>query len=298
MTGGAAGGEGHARGVEATSMTPFETIVLKSPTADATAVLAPERGGMLTRLSIDGRSLLYLDEATLVDPARSVRGGNPVLFPSPGPLAGDRLAWGGRTGNMKQHGLARQRPFTVIATDDARAVLELRSDASTLLEFPWEFSLELRYALEGAALVMDVRIANRDAAPLPFAFGLHPYFYVPAADKAKLAIPTRATRAWDKVTARMVEVPDPIDVAAGEVDLHLEDHGSSEAALVLADGVRIVQRGSEEFQRWVVWTQPGKDFVCLEPWTAAANAINTEERLLVIEPGGEQVLRVSISLER
>jgi galactose mutarotase-like enzyme len=278
-------------------MTPLETIVLTSPAADATAVLAPARGGMLTRLSIDGRSLLYLDESTLVDPTKSVRGGNPVLFPSPGPLAGDRLAWGGRRGTMKQHGLARQRPFTVITADDARAVLELRSDAETLLEFPWEFTLELRYALEGAALVMDVRIANRDDVPLPFAFGLHPYFFVPAQDKAKVSIPTRATRAWDKLAARMVDVTEPIDVAAGEVDLHLEDHGSSEAALVLADGARIVVRGSEEFQRWVVWTLPGKDFVCLEPWTAAANAINTEERLLVIEPGGERVLRVSISLE-
>ncbi len=279
-------------------MTPLETIVLKSLTADATAVLAPVRGGMLTRLSIEGRDLLYLDESTLVDPTKSVRGGNPVLFPSPGPLAGDRLSWGGRTGSMRQHGLARQRPFTVLAADEARAVLELRSDPSTLLEFPWEFTLELRYALEGAALVMDVRIANRDDAPMPLAFGLHPYFVVPAEDKRKVEVPTHATRAWDKVAARMVDVTVPIDVAAGEVDLHLEDHGSSEAALVLPDRAKVILRCSEEFQRWVVWTLPGKDFVCLEPWTAAANAINTEERLLVIEPGGEQVLRVSISLER
>lgn len=279
-------------------MTPLETIVLESPTAGATAVIAPTRGGMVTRLSLRGRELLYLDEATLLDPTRSLRGGNPVLFPSPGPLAGGRFSWGGRSGSMQNHGLARQRPFSVVAVDGERAVLRLEADASTRAEFPWSFVLELRYALDGGALVMEARVENRDDTPMPFAFGLHPYFLVPAADKAKVAVPTPVTRAWDNFGKRMVDVTEPIDVAAPhEVDLHLADHGSSEATLVLADGARIVVRGSEEFQRWVVWTQPGKDFVCLEPWTAAANALNTGERLLVIEPRGERVLRVSIALE-
>lgn len=277
-------------------MTPLETIVLRSPAA--TAVLAPQRGGMLTRLSVEGRELLYLDEATLRDPSRSLRGGNPVLFPSPGPLAGGRFAWGGRTGAMPNHGLARQRPFSVVATDEASATLELRSDAGTREEFPWDFVLTLRYALEGRTLVMEARIESRDDAPLPFALGHHPYFLVPAGEKSKVVIPTRATRAWDNFGKRMVDVTEPIDVGAPqEVDLHLVDHGGCEAALVLPDGARIVVRGSEEFGRWVVWTQPGKDFVCLEPWTAAANVLNTGERLLVIEPGGERVLRVSIGLE-
>lgn len=280
-------------------MTPLETIVLESPTAGATAVIAPTRGGMVTRLSLRGRELFYLDEATLLDPTRSLRGGNPVLFPSPGPLAGGRFSWGGRSGSMPNHGLARQRPFSVVAVDGARTVLRLEADASTRAEFPWSFVLELRYALEGGELVMEARIENRDDTPMPFAFGLHPYFLVPGADKAKVVVPTPATRAWDNFGKRMVDVTEPIDVGAEqEVDLHLVDHGSSEATLVLPDGARIVVRGSEEFGRWVVWTQPGKDFVCLEPWTAAANAINTGERLLVIEPGGERVLKVSIALER
>lgn len=279
-------------------MTPFETLVLRSPSAAATAVIAPQRGGMLTRLWVEERPLLYVDEATLIDPSKSLRGGNPVLFPSPGPLAGGRFAWGGRTGGMPNHGLARQRPFTVTEADGATAVLSLVSDAGTRAEFPWDFALTLRYAFRGATLTIEARVENRDDTPLPFAFGLHPYFFVAAQDKPRVAIPTQATRAWDNVAKRTVDVTGPIDVAAGEVDLHLEDHGSCEASLVLPDGARIVVRGSEEFGRWVVWTLPGKDFVCLEPWTAAANALNTEERLLVIEPGSERVLSVSIALEQ
>jgi galactose mutarotase-like enzyme len=279
-------------------MTPLETIVLTSSTADATAVLAPSRGGMVTRFSVGGRELLYLDEATLLDPSRSLRGGNPVLFPSPGPLVNGSFSWGGRSGSMPNHGLARQRPFSVVAVDGASATLELRSDEGTRAEFPWEFALTLRYALEGTTLVMEARIENNDEMQLPFAFGHHPYFFVPAADKSKVAVPTHATRAWDNFAKRRVDVTAPIDVGAPqEVDLHLEDHGASEAELVLP-GARIVVRGSEEFTRWVVWTQPGKPFVCLEPWTAAANALNTEERLLVIDPGTSRTLRVTIALEQ
>lgn len=280
-------------------MTPLETIVLTSPTADATAVIAPSRGGMVTRFSVGGRELFYLDEATLLDPGRSLRGGNPVLFPSPGPLVNGSFSWGGRSGSMPNHGLARQRPFSVVAVDGASATLELRSDAGMREEFPWELALTLRYSLEGATLVMEARIENNDEMQLPFAFGFHPYFFVPAAEKSKVSVPTRATRAWDNFAKQRVHVTAPIDVGAPqEVDLHLEDHGGSEAELVLPDGARIVVRGGEELTRWVVWTQPGKDFVCLEPWTAAANALNTEERLLVIDPGASRTLRVTIALER
>src|SRR5262245_46528695 len=113
---------------------------------------------MSTRLSIAGRSLLYLDEATLVDSAKNVRGGNPVLFPSPGPLAGDRFDCGGRQGSMRQHGLARQRAFSVVACDGASAVLSLVADEGMRAEFPWSFALTLRYALEGSTLRLEQRI--------------------------------------------------------------------------------------------------------------------------------------------
>ena len=41
-------------------------------------------GGIVTRFAAFGRELLYLDRKTFADPAANVRGGNPVLFPSPG----------------------------------------------------------------------------------------------------------------------------------------------------------------------------------------------------------------------
>ncbi|HEY8537391.1 MAG TPA: hypothetical protein VIL28_00910 [Steroidobacteraceae bacterium] len=56
--------------------------------------IAPHRGAIVTSLRIDGRELLYFDEATFNDPAKNVRGGIPLLFPTPGKLENDRWSYG------------------------------------------------------------------------------------------------------------------------------------------------------------------------------------------------------------
>ena len=87
------------------------------------------------------------------------------------------------------------------------------------------------------------------------------------------------------VGAKQVGAFHAFDLTAQEVDLHLLDHGSSHSALHLADGTSIHVDASPDFGLWVVWTLAGKDYVCLEPWTAPGNALNSGERLLWLEPG-------------
>ncbi len=40
----------------------------------------------------------------------------------------------------------------------------------------------------------------------------------------------------------------------------------------------------EEFPYITLWSEPGKDFVCVEPWMAKPNAINTKEDLVTLNP--------------
>jgi galactose mutarotase-like enzyme len=273
------------------------TLELRDTATGSLAVLAPDRGGLLTRFRVGEADLLYMDEATLRDRSKNVRGGNPVLFPTPGKLDGDRWSQGGRSGALKQHGFARNEPWEVFETStdrSARASLRLRSSARTLAHFPWEFSAEYSYALVGARLRIEQRFTNESAEPMPFAAGFHPYFAVPQADKATARIETGATRAFDNVTRREVAFGG-VDLTAAEVDLHLLDHGST--ASTLSWGGRTVRvAGSGEMTHWVVWTLSGRDFVCLEPWTAPGNAMNTGERLIWLEPAEERSLWVEFSL--
>lgn len=271
-----------------------ETIELFDDAAGSAASIVPARGAIATSFRVGDRELLYLDDATLRDPTKNVRGGVPVLFPSPGRLTGDRFARAGRSGAMKQHGFARDLVWTVhdvTTTDAARATLAIASTPATLAAYPWSFRATLTFSLAGARLRIDARIENTSDATMPFAFGLHPYFRV--ADKSRARIATRATRAFDNVKKAIVPFFG-FELTAGEVDLHLLDHGSTESELAWGDGARLALRASTEHTRWVVWSLPGKDFVCVEPWTAPADALNTGESLIELAPGEARSLWVEM----
>ena len=84
---------------------------------------------------------------------------------------------------------------------------------------------------------------------------------------------TDATSAYDNRSGRATPLRGPIDLTASEVDLHLYDHWPRT--------VRLVRPGDRDLDLalglpdrvLVIWTQAGKDFVCVEPWTAPANAL-------------------------
>ena len=67
--------------------------------------------------------------------------------------------------------------------------------------------------------------------------------------------------------AGVTRVVDAVDFSQGEVDLHFAARGGG-TVLERGDGSRVSLEWSEAFDTLVVWTLPGADFVCVEPWTA------------------------------
>ncbi|HEY3806996.1 MAG TPA: hypothetical protein VGL61_30545 [Kofleriaceae bacterium] len=256
-------------------------------------VVRPSRGGMLTAFEVDGARVLYMDDTTLADPDAHVRGGVPILFPSPGKLAADTWTRGDRHGSLKQHGFARDLPWRVVSSDETKIVVALDATAATLDAFPWDFTLQMTYSVQGTTLRIAQQVTNKGIGAMPFALGFHPYFYVANAAKPKTRVATAATRGYDNVAKKAVQLAG-IDLTKPEVDLHLIDHDATASGLVSPAGdVRI--RGSAEFTTWVVWTLAGRDFVCLEPWTSPRDALNTGEHLLELPPGETRELWLEIA---
>ena len=260
-------------------------VELADEHSQSRVVISPERGAIVTSFSVGGRELLYLDETTLHDSSKNVRGGIPILFPTPGKLENDKWRRANRHGALKQHGFARTHGWTVLESSESSAAeitLRLSADEQTRAQFPWDFQADFRFSLEGRRLRVLTKLRNSSSALLPFALGFHPYFKV--TDKAHARVVTSATKAYDNLTKQTGPLK-AIDLTAPEVDLQLLDHGSSHCALELGDGSRMELRGSPEYWLWVIWTLKGKDFVCLEPWTAPGNALNSGDHLLEVEPG-------------
>ena len=171
----------------------LETYALVA--GDSRVEIVPSRGALVTRMSVGGDELLFLDESTVVDPSKNVRGGIPVLFPTAGKLPGDTYPVGRQSYSLPQHGFARRLPWTVRQAEEDLLVVGLASSEETLRQFPWRFDAQLTFSLEGSQLTIDFDVENQDTRPMPLHLGFHPYFRVPQAAKAAATVETTAARA-------------------------------------------------------------------------------------------------------
>lgn len=258
--------------------------------------IALVRGGLVKRFHVRGRDVLYLDDATYADKQKNVRGGIPLLFPSPGKLEGDEFSIEGGKGKQPQHGFLRNKEFRVAEFDADDGAVRMVTEWNRSIAFPWAGKAMMRVLLRDAVLRIEMMVTNREDTPMPFALGFHPYFAVPDAQKAVFSVAHHAEQAFDNVQKRMVRVNKNIDFTRAEVDLQLIDHPSSSMSMFMKDKLLATVRGSEDFGVWVLWSQRGKDFVCVEPWTAPANALNTGERVLRIPKDASRKLWIEIDV--
>lgn len=233
-----------------------------------------------------------------------------MLFPSVGVTSGEeperwRHGADGRWLPMQQHGWARDAYWHVLDVSPTSVAAVLVPPTGMRTSFPFDLTLQLRYTLIGATLVLDAELSNRGSASFPYALGFHPYLRAPvgaqaATMTAAATAPTAAARTDCRVRLpagirlrsddgwrSIARSPSPARViAASERELPgsivLAETGAPALEVVDAtEGVttRVSIEGSEEsFPVWVVWSA-GADapYVCLEPWTDAPNALNRAE---------------------
>ena len=106
----------------------------------------------------------------------------PVLFPICGRLVGSQYSYAGQVYDLPIHGFARNKEWEVIHQKANVLTLQLQADEETLAAYPWRFSLEMVYTLEGDTLSVATILHNLDDKTMLFALGGHPGFNVPLTD--------------------------------------------------------------------------------------------------------------------
>ncbi|MBD2577037.1 aldose epimerase [Oscillatoria sp. FACHB-1406] len=274
----------------------YKSYILTDQEHQSRLEIVPERGGIATKWRIQGQDILYLDEERFADPRASVRGGIPILFPICGNLPGDTYTRNGKSYQLKQHGFARDLPWEVRSrlTDDcAGIILALDSNARTRALYPFDFQLEFTYRLKGMTLAIEQRYTNRSKDIMPFSTGLHPYFW--CADKTQLEFEIPATHVEGKGVPEGKSFNGTFDFDVDEIDVALRPVTGSTA--IVRDRRRKLQIDisySKIYSTLVFWTLKGKNYVCLEPWSAPRNALNTGENLTYLEPGQTCEARVEL----
>ena len=276
----------------------YATYVLSDTDANSQVEVVPERGGIVTRWSVQDQPIFYLDEERFTHPDLSVRGGNPILFPICGPLPESGYTHGGQLYQMKQHGFGRNLAWQVgdQSTEGAAALtVELSSSAETLAVYPYDFHLAFTYRLQGSTLTVQQKIQNRSAEVMPFSVGFHPYFYVQ--DKKQLQIEIPATTAYDHLNNTDVPFAGPFDFDQDEIDIALRPVTQPQATVKdPSRGIQLTVTYDDPFKTLVFWTVKGKEFFCLEPWTGPRFSLTSGVDLLSLPAGESLDLQVAYSI--
>lgn len=276
----------------------YKTYILSDQLAQSRLSVVPERGGIITSWQIRGQEMLYLDGDRFANPSLSVRGGIPILFPICGNLPNDTYTYSGREYSLKQHGFARDLPWEVvdrITQDQVGITIALDSNDQTRAAYPFDFQLRFTYLLQGNSLAIYQRYTNCSSQPMPFSTGLHPYFHV--ADKTKLRFDIPAAQYQNQQDQTLHDFSGQFDFEQDEIDVSFRSTRPDAVATDLSRHLRLKLEYDSHYSTLVFWTVKGKDYYCLEPWSAPRNALNTGDRLLQLEPGAslETLVRLIIT---
>ncbi|GAC1490879.1 MAG: aldose epimerase [Chamaesiphon sp.] len=274
----------------------YKIYILSHKDAQSSLEVVPERGGIITSWRIQGQEILYLDAERFTKPDLSVRGGIPILFPICGNLPDNTYTYKGKQYSLKQHGFARDLPWEVtdrVAQDIVSLTLVLNSNDQTRVVYPFDFHLAFTYELKGNILQIRQSYTNLSEEEMSFCTGFHPYFWTP--DKTQLHLEIPASHYQDQHTLTFHPYTGSFDYSGDEIDVAFRELSHNAAGVT--DSTRRLKLSlvyENMYSTLVFWAVKGKDFYCLEPWSAPRNSLNTGEKLLRLAPGAS--LQTSVQL--
>lgn len=314
----------------------FAVVTLHDRDSSSTAQVLPGFGFNCYRLAIDDGGepveLLWADPALDEGGARPSGSGIPVLFPFPGRLPGDTVEFAGKQYTLAHrdalgnaiHGFVLDRAWEVIdqQADSITGRFDSSSDATLRQHWPGDFRITMTYTLKDRELRGEAVLENPGTTPLPWGFGVHPYFRVPlgvggAADRCVVRVPVgehwplaemlptgqRQSLAADHPLAQGMAFRDTrFDDVFSDIAI---DEGRCLATITDPDNQRQLELEFDPaFPVCVVYNPPHREAVCIEPYTCVpglpmpADAAHVGHGLQVMQPGQQQTLRFTIRLRR
>jgi galactose mutarotase-like enzyme len=254
----------------------IETI--KTPEGNEVS-FSPERGGIITSIKFNGKEILYLDEETFNNIETNVKGGVPILFPNAGPIPDEIKTEEFK--DLKQHGFARNLKWDAQKTPDG-FIETLNSNEQTDKIYPYKFKLTIQGKFDdnNSFTIMQIIENLETDKDMPVSSGLHPYFKVLSEEIKKIKFKELETieeqiKKWgENIKAISTKNPNK------PMEVEIPGLGT------------LIFEISEEYKRVWVWSQEGKDFICIEPVMRDKGGIVSDPE--IIKPGEKLVLSFKI----
>ena len=291
-------------------MTDADWVSIAS--GDLTAQIDPLGAQLSVLRDGGGRDLLWNGDPAIW------KGRAPVLFPIVGALAGGSYRLDSKLYRLPRHGFARDRRFEIIHSTGASAQFELTADEATLEVYPFRFSLQIEFALDGSTLAVTTRVRNIGDEPMPASFGYHPALRWP--------LPSGLERSRHFIEFECNE-PAPVRRLGADGLLTPMPHPTpvSNRRLMLVDSLflddviifdalrsRTLTYGEDAGPRLRmsypdtpylgVWTKPGAPFICIEPWHGVADPegfsgdFTAKPGVFMVPSGADRIFGMSMTL--
>ena len=223
----------------------------------------------------------------------------PVLFPIVGNIRDDRADSAQGEIRFGRHGLARNYEFEVTEATESLVTLSLCSNDDTRSKFPYDFRLDMTYALADGALEQRFTVTNTGDVTLPFVVGGHPAFNVPAPgceDEDFSDYALRFAEAWSYASPTintttglidyqtrfsLLEDSDtlPITHRLFDVDILIFEDVPQRTVTLSGPSGHGMRVDFEGFDYLGVWSAANDaPFVALEPWRGTATGTDEDDQ--------------------
>jgi aldose 1-epimerase len=297
----------------------LSTLSITSPGGATVAEFVP--GANLLCCSLRHRGAELLDHGRGVE-AYAERGktmGIPLLYPWANRLSRHGYEAAGRTvqlpageagarypvdpSGLPMHGAIPGRIVWDAEADGDHLTAHTAWDADDLLElFPFRHRVSLRAGVDERGLTISTTVHADGGEPVPVAFGYHPYLRLPDSSREGWQVDLGADQQL-VLDDRMIPTGERVTLAQrdfllGERSL---DDGlaglATPAQFLVSDGERSLSVSFEAGYDWAqVYAPPANDFICFEPMTAPADALNSGTGLSVLSPGEDYAASFTITV--
>ncbi len=262
--------------------------------------------------------------------AKPTHSGIPLLFPFAGRIRGTQFRFQDKTYELEAgdgqgnaiHGFVFNRPWRVTDQAPDRVVGQFQAsldDASLKDRWPADFRITIEYRIAGNTLTSALLIENPDTKPLPFGFGMHPYFRVPLggarADDCVVTVPV--TDCWELEglvpTGKRTPTPECERLSRGmpfgetKLDnvfggLKFDNHRLTSTIHDPDSGRTLKLSFDDQFTACVVYNPPHREAVCVEPYTTIPDPFSLREKgiqanLRILAPGESFRTRIEIRVD-
>ena len=254
----------------------------------------PERGGVITNWVSENNEILYFDEKRFLDRTKSIRGGIPILFPICGNLNISNSLFGKNYLQLPQHGFARDLPWQYSLNKKEKSLcLVLQDSEITRKYYPFDFEVRIEVTLKINCLEFKIHIENKTNSEMPINFGLHPYFNI--SDFKNLEFFDYPLNCQDQKRNILINTLEDLKNIHNGIDLLMYSSGKSS----FRDNIfkrQVTLNHPYPFDLCVIWSNPPRQMICLEPWTSPRNSLVDGLRKILIPPNVSQRFDASIQI--